>query len=188
MQQLHLRNVHTTNTAYRNAKRDALLRAKEIAAEEIAGYLNARNLEVRLAYEAGIPKSQIGREGMGTSDPKTVEDALNATQRSVDVELESAPLSGPSFTRNDDRTITLTLHGQAFEAACREFGWDSGKAPNSWALDAEGYPIAETDFIPEIGKRHPVGAWAVRNIGVARDWARDQVAETSAKPSVGADR
>lgn len=158
-QQMHVRNVRAANKAWRVAKTEALARAKKLAAEEIAAYQHQMDLEVRLAFEAGVPKSQIGKEGMLTSAPKTVLDSLARTAGLATA--TAAPLQTRQTDPLADRyqattpadptqpqTLTVTLDADTLEAAmiavrvdhsaraavARDFG-----GPTKFAVDRDDF-------------------------------------------------
>ena len=76
---MHMRNLRKADQTWRTAKQGAITRARALVAQELAGYLKLRDQEVRAAFEAGIPKRQIGIEGLGSSSSTTVEEALQRT-------------------------------------------------------------------------------------------------------------
>lgn len=90
-QQDLLSAVSTADIAWRDARRDAFARAKIIVDDEIRSYLAARDHRVRLAFEANIPKAAIGREGLHTSSPSTVNDSLARTGPTFGSPLGPAP-------------------------------------------------------------------------------------------------
>lgn len=79
MQKLRLANVKTANLAWRAAKREANARAKILAANEVAAFLAAQDLAVRLADDAGVPGRQIYQDGMGTSSSVALAASLART-------------------------------------------------------------------------------------------------------------
>ena len=80
VQKAHLQNVSVADRAWREAKTSARLRARFLADEEVASYLAARDHEVRLAFEAGVPKIRLRLEGLGTSSPETLDGSLARTE------------------------------------------------------------------------------------------------------------
>jgi hypothetical protein len=71
-QQELLERVSRVDGRWRDAKRTAMLEAKRIVQERIDAHAALREQAVWEALEAGIPKSRIGREGLGTSSPNAV--------------------------------------------------------------------------------------------------------------------
>ena len=118
-QAMHIANVRTARTALRNAKAYSEARAKEIVATEIGGYQAALDHEVRLAFTAGVPKAQLRRDGLGTTDSKTLEDILKRTEGAAAAlagKLETDPLAHRyAFTAPD--VLTVTLAGQELAEA-----------------------------------------------------------------------
>jgi hypothetical protein len=82
-QAAHVARVRAADFAWRNARFGAAARAKIVAEKEVAGFLAARDLEVRLAFEAGVPKSQIGKDGLSTTSPVTLEESLARTEKVI---------------------------------------------------------------------------------------------------------
>jgi hypothetical protein len=178
-QETQLARVERADIAWREAKRTAVARAMVAAEADIALAALVRVQEAGKARDLGIPQRTIGVLGLSTKDPKTVRAVLALSLPGEILEAEPVEFtvrtSGPVFARNEDGTITLRLVGETYSAAAREHGWGANdlgfEGANSWLLDAEGYSIEETDFIPALGKRHPVGAWHAANLRIARDWA-----------------
>jgi hypothetical protein len=71
-QEMILRAVATAQKALRDAKHDALKRAQQIAEHEVEEFSRARDHAVKIALDAGVPKAQIGRIGLGTTDHNTM--------------------------------------------------------------------------------------------------------------------
>ena len=78
-QKMHVRRVKTANTAWRIAKADAAARARVIAEQEVEAYRNVMDLEVRQAFEAGVPKAQIRTFGLGTTNTAVLIESLART-------------------------------------------------------------------------------------------------------------
>ncbi len=75
-QQAKLRAVAEADDAWRHAKKHALQEAKKIAAEKVAQYLYVRDVAIRDAIDAGVPKVLVGEDGIGNSNPYAIRDAL----------------------------------------------------------------------------------------------------------------
>lgn len=88
-QAMHVRNVKIVDDQWRNAKRDAISRARTAAEKEVADYLAARDHEVRLAFEAGVPQLQISRDGLRTTSPIAVRESLARTAARAAVRAKS---------------------------------------------------------------------------------------------------
>lgn len=152
-QAVHLQNVKTAIDALRRAKRDAGARARLIASEEIQSYQNAADHEVRLAFEAGVPKRQLRMEGMGTSDAKTLDDSLKRTEAAMGsisalIEAEAVD-AGMAYKWDRSREhVTITLSGETLAAACAKDGWD--------VADVSGGEFASATFTLETGWSGPV--------------------------------
>lgn len=175
-QELHLRHVKAANTAYREAKRDAMTRARILAAQEVADYQLAMDREVRLAMEAGVPNNQIYRSGLGTSNSNTFHESLARTASAQNGPLarrDADPLTGRYLYDETAGQLTVTLTGEAFDSAARELDWDAAQAIaeglNSAVFDVSAGQLSPTatglllpnnaDWLPEFGNRHPVIVW-----------------------------
>lgn len=175
---IHLRSVYTADQAMKAARASIRAWAREQCAERVRSYQAAVDHEIRLAIDAGVPRSQILEAGLSTKSWSTLYESLARTaavSSTIDGHKEGPQLSGPQFLRNDDGTIALLLLGEAFDKSEREHGWRAGEATSkgltTWQLDKEGYSIAASDFLPDLGRRHPVGAWAMQNLRITREWA-----------------
>lgn len=95
-QEMHVRNVAAADSAWRSAKVSAYVEAKRIADESVAAHLAKRNALVRIAFEAGVPRQQLGKLGLHTSAPITLTQALERTEgiKVVADAIETDPLAG----------------------------------------------------------------------------------------------
>ena len=89
-QEMHVRRVKTANTAWRSAKVDSAARARVIAEREVESYRNAMDLEVRQAFEAGVPKAQILSYGLATTNNATINESLARTADLARIQKELA--------------------------------------------------------------------------------------------------
>ena len=89
-QTIHLRRVKTANDGWRKAKMDAAAHARLIAEREVETYRNAMDLEVRQAFDAGVPKAQIRTLGMATTNNEVINDSLARTEGLVRIQKEFA--------------------------------------------------------------------------------------------------
>ena len=176
-QAMHIANVRTARTALRNAKAYSEARAKEIVVEEIGGYQAALDHEVRLAFTAGVPKAQIRRDGLGTTDSKTLEDILKRTEGAAAAlagKLETDPLAHRyAFTAPD--VLTVTLAGQTLGEAGERVD-HVGEIPTSAEFqvlerdDGSLYlktitPAHDADF-----NKHPIVTWGREHEAEALAW------------------
>lgn len=76
-QQAKLDYLHRADLAWRDAKLHARRRAQEEAEKQIEAFATDRALAAYEAFVAGIPKSVIGREGLSTTAPSTVGEAID---------------------------------------------------------------------------------------------------------------
>jgi len=74
-----LDGVRYAEKALRDAKRTMEEEFRRSIEERLGQLIEARNVAVRLADEAGVPRTQIGR-AMGTTNYRTVQDILEGVQ------------------------------------------------------------------------------------------------------------
>lgn len=172
-QEMHLRNVKSAAVAYKNAKVGAIARAKIAADEEVENYRARMDYEVRLAFDAGVPKKQIREIGLGTSAPITLVESLSRTVTvggSVGVKETDPHASRYSWERVRG-SLTVTLDGAELDAAADAQDWtapdaiaagvDRAEFTVNIRADRSRYVSALTDdYLPEHERRHPVVAWA----------------------------
>lgn len=197
-QELHLERVRTVRASLREAKSFAEVRARAIALEEIAGHQAALDHEVRLAFNAGIAKLVIRRDGLGTQDSKTLEDILRRTAGAAAAlagKLESDPLA--NRYEWDGNNLTATLSGLELEDALTEHDWNETVfAAQRLGIDKARFEVNEADgrkwltvredaampdnraFLADHGNRHPVIAWMrePNHEAEALEWFETQVA------------
>ena len=176
-QTMHIANVRTARAALRDAKAYSEARAKEIVATEIGGYQAALDHEVRLAFTAGVPKAQLRRDGLGTTDSKTLEDILKRTEGAAAAlagKLETDPLAHRySFMAPD--VLTVTLAGQMLAEAGERVDC-VGEIPSSADFqvltrdDGSLYlktitPAHDADF-----DKHPIVQWGRDHEAEALAW------------------
>ncbi|MFF2388918.1 hypothetical protein [Agromyces sp. NPDC058104] len=178
-QEMHLRNVRTAAEARRNAKAGAAARAREIVAQEMAEYDKRLDIEVRMAFDAGAPKSQIG-DAMGTTNMGTVRDSLNRTD-SIAEALRADRPSDDRFAWNAETgVLNVTLSGDDLTAACAAEGWPVEEAMKHGLASAEftvqsGVLVpASGDFLIEHGRRHPVTVWGLAHEAEIGAWMRGE--------------
>lgn len=118
-QRMHIRNVRTATLAYQKSKAEALARAKTSALAEVNSYRSAMDHEVRQAFAAGVPKLQIRRDGMGTTDSRTLEESLarSVATAQLAAELERDPLAHKFRLGERPRTVVVTLSGEQLAGA-----------------------------------------------------------------------
>lgn len=150
---------------------DELRRAKELKASARARIEaeNRKRLEdglreaevvmnrlVRQAFEAGVSKRQIGRQGLGTSDPTIVNRLLSKTEGEARIAERLAALAGPPPIRTlteaqvAERGLEVDPHADAYvELHYPHF-------PTAWRGAVEQYP----DPLRGVVKR-VFGLWSV---------------------------
>ena len=92
-----LDGVRYAERALRDAKRSMEEEFRRSIDEKLGHLIEARNLAVRLADEAGVPRTQIGR-AMGTSNYRTVQDILEGTQLTKRVVETESPNQDGSWS------------------------------------------------------------------------------------------
>jgi hypothetical protein len=176
-QEMHLRNIKASDGAWRTAKRDAMVRAQIVAAQEDAQYLFARDREVRLGVDAGIPKLQIRRVGLGTSDSRTLEDSLHRTAglaSTLEVsEVATDPRWEPYGYVQETDTLSVHLDAERLSGAfsAMEVVLPPGDAVERLSLSRALFSINTRDdgsryiaslterWIPQLMAEHPVVNW-----------------------------
>ncbi|MET4703066.1 hypothetical protein [Frigoribacterium sp. UYMn621] len=187
-QELHIRNVRAAAIAWRTAKADALMRARQLAEREVADYLLAMDREVRLANDAGVPSSRIYREGLGTKNPHSFYESMKRTAHTDEGPLarrENDPNAG-RYAWNEQKRLVVTLTGSAWDSATDELDWDAGQALeaglNMAVFDWDGSTLVPSiapeipdnlDWLQRFGNRHPVIVWMqlATNAEEALAWA-----------------
>jgi hypothetical protein len=109
----------------------------ELALREVDETLNRR---VREAFEAGISKRQIGKQGLGTSDPTIVNRLLEKTAAQTQIEQQLAALAAPAPIRSlspaevEARGLPVDEHAEVYvELHYPDF-------PTQWKGPAEDMP------------------------------------------------
>jgi hypothetical protein len=178
-QTLHVERVRIVRSSLREAKTYSESRARELVTKELAGHQTALDHEVRLAFDAGVPKLQLRRDGLGTMDSKTLEDILKRTEGAAVAlagRLESDPLAHRYSL--DGTVLTVTLADLDLERATKGRTW-IGKMPDSARFQivtrADGSqfigPFEEqaqndADYNP-----HPIVSWLNKRENEAEAWA-----------------
>lgn len=124
-QQLHLSRVRTAHAAYREAKAFAGARAKALVDEEVRAYLAARDHEVVLAFSAGLKKAFLGREGLGTSDYRTVDDIIKKGEQvaAISRDLPSDPLADAFIWDSTRSVLTIRVPADEFADSIARSDW-----------------------------------------------------------------
>jgi hypothetical protein len=89
-----LRHVADSDDAWRRAKKYEYERARQQAEERIAQYAYVRDQAVFDAVQSGIPKTIVGRDGLGTSNPYAVNEAyerVSKVQQDTGVVIPAKP-------------------------------------------------------------------------------------------------
>lgn len=189
-QKLHVDRVRLVRTALRDAKLYAQARAKAIVLDEIAGYQAAVDHEVRLAFDAGVSKLQLRRDGLGTTDSKTLEDILKRSEGAALAlagKLETDPLAHRYSFDIDTEILTVTLDGQTLQDARtnarNEAGEPSAEFTVSARPDGSRYLNNITQFATApTWDQHPVVSWirdGSEHQAEALAWWRGKVAATA---------
>jgi hypothetical protein len=170
-----LNRIRAKNRAWRNAKADAIPRGKALVEAEIADYLFDLDLEVRQGLEAGIPKSRLYQDGLGTKSSSALEESLERTAtiaRTLAAQGDDDPGDG-RYRWDSSGLLAVTLDGPELDAACAALGW-SPEVASRLGLDSAQFSVGTraydgvtrfldpqvADWLPEHGNRHPIVAWA----------------------------
>lgn len=105
-----LNRVREKHSAYRIARETI---SAELATElenRLESYVNDRDVAVRLADEAGVPRTQIGR-AMGTTNYRTVQDIL---ERAMSLSVSATKVSGENWS--------VTSEPDGWRLAINDFG------------------------------------------------------------------
>jgi hypothetical protein len=132
--------------------------------------LQARSDAVLIAYESGVPKSQLSVQGLRTSHVQAARDAIeDATLRRA----ARAPEVALSWDgKSSDNSVSVRLSGATLDAACGPTGWSTSEAIAAGADvavfhiegDSQSSPVAVTDsFLAEYELPHPVVSWGRAN-------------------------
>lgn len=169
-QEMHLRNTSKANLAERTAKAEIDAWAAREKARRLDEYRNETDRHVRLAYNSGVPKSQIGREGLHTKHPNAVYASLERTAHLAGLTLapvESDPYAG--VYEWDGSTLTITPNADDLAATAKALDWDAATIAADPALRCAAFTVpggrldaVGGDFLVEHGNRHPVVVWAYR--------------------------
>lgn len=178
-EELLIKNVATADQAWRDAKRNALERAKEAALAEIDDFRERRDLAVRTAIDGGVKGAWLLQRhtGLHTTDPNTLRAALATTEHTAPavegaVEQVSAYLPVTYASVGERVTVTLTDFVLAEACALNDFTVEEAKRHG---LDSAEFDVVQHenghqyldpisgDFLANLGKRHPVTVWAHKN-------------------------
>lgn len=88
------------------AKANLELEMKQQLREKLESYVDQRDVAMRIALEAGVPKTKLGK-AIGTSNYATVQEILANTENNVVGLAEKS--SEWSLAENGDGTHTLTI-------------------------------------------------------------------------------
>lgn len=105
-----LNRVREKHTAYKIARETISLELANELERRLESHLEERDIAVRLADEAGVPRTQIGK-AMGTTNYRTVQDIL---ERSSSITVTGTAPAAPSEEWKVTRTNSgwsLTLFG-----------------------------------------------------------------------------
>jgi hypothetical protein len=84
-----LRAVQATNAAFKTAQAEAGRSARKWAVDQVAGERAALDRAVRAAFDAGVNKFRLHREGLGTTSRKTLDDSLARSAASGAMPIET---------------------------------------------------------------------------------------------------
>jgi len=107
-----LNRVREKHSAYRIARETIMAELMTDLETRLESYVNDRDIAVRLADEAGVPRTQIGK-AMGTTNYRTVQDIL---ERAGGLSVASEQVSGDNWTVTAEQEgwrLTISDFGSA---------------------------------------------------------------------------
>ena len=132
--------------------------------------LEARMDAVLIAYESGVPKSQLSVQGLHTSHIQATREAIGDAMSRRAARAPEVTLSW--YDKSLTNTVYVRLSGATLDAACARTGWTSSAAIAAGADvavfrvegDSQSSPVAVTgSFVAEDELPHPVVAWGRAN-------------------------
>lgn len=130
------------------------------------------NRKVREAFEAGISKRQIGRQGLGTVDPTIVNRTLEKTATEVEVAAAVASVTAPRPLREltEDEVRERGLKPDPHAELYVELHYPG--FPSRWRGPASEYPDPLTGVVVRV-----FGLWSVLDdpSGVFLEWELSQL-------------
>jgi len=107
-----LNRVREKHSAYRIARETIMAELMTDLETRLESYVNDRDIAVKLADEAGVPRTQIGK-AMGTTNYRTVQDIL---ERAGGLSVASEQVSGDNWTVTAEQEgwrLTISDFGSA---------------------------------------------------------------------------
>jgi hypothetical protein len=161
---------------YRDSERTLKLRIEAELRRELEAQELATALEIRAAWEAGVPKSHIGKDAMDTTDPGTPRawlektDALQAARSATTPWFAWTPTGTVAvrIPKWETAAVGATDYPEILEGivapAAGPVGWVVIEDPGSTA-DLPGWLTWELDRLPTAPKSlaAALDAWAVRS-------------------------
>lgn len=133
-QQELLDDVRDVDNVYRTAKLNLEADLRRKMEDHLATIEAERAKVVHMAFSAGIPKSRIGREGLHTTDPRTITRIL---ERTPDLAVVAEVLSFTSpFTWADDEHTQVRIEYRNYD---KKPGSEGYIQPNGTEM-IEGFP------------------------------------------------
>lgn len=132
-----LNRVREKHSAYRIARETIMAELMSDLENRLESYVNDRDIAVKLADEAGVPRTQIGK-AMGTTNYRTVQDILERAG--------SLPSTAESFSAD---TWTLTKEPEGWRITLKGFGASSvsGSAVIERQGDSELVFVSGDEFV-----------------------------------------
>lgn len=176
--------VKTTSKHLREGKAEAAIKYERLRKEEVAALELAQALAVRRAAELGVPKTRIGIEGLGTTNPSAANRILDRTKRMV-VELVENPIGVFEWDDKVKRIVRVNFENYPTTSIAPEYptvlsglvtpdesqrnGWrvivddgdvetDFGKLPGFLHWEIEDVPAASPGSITQ-----PLNEWIEAN-------------------------
>lgn len=142
-----LNRVREKHSAYKIARETIMAELMTDLETRLESYVNDRDIAVKLADEAGVPRTQIGK-AMGTTNYRTVQDIL---ERAGGLSVASEQVSGDNWT--------VTTEQDGWRLTISSFG--SGSVSGSAVVTANGddlvFVSGDEFVIPQVYRADVVG-------------------------------
>lgn len=179
-QKMALSNVRMTRERVLSEKANGLARLRMELDARIAGLTRDMDVEVRKAFALGIPKRQIGIQGLGTTNPNTVYESLRRTagEAFTPAELHTDPLAN-RYSVDAAGLLVVTLTDEELAQIKLTIGYDDadGIAPNAATFKLGTHANGSDTLIPTeptlfgtTWVRNPVAEWLWANEREALAW------------------
>lgn len=170
IQSLNLAVVSAADQRWRDAVKSLEADVRREMEGRSRSLLQARADAALLAFESGVPKSQLAVTGLGTSHVQAVRDAIDEAMLRRAARAPEVALSWVG--KPSDNNMYVRISGATLDDACSRTGWTASEAVTAGASEAifqiegdgQGSPVAITNsFLTEYERPHPVVSWGRAN-------------------------